>query len=261
MPDHRGGAPPPPQQYPPPPQQLQQSASGQGMQQQPQDHELQQLRQARDNAVARFHRAPRPFDTYPGARWERASTGAWVELLQGDPNQGVIWCENLDLSQRMRRDRNRRNDWQEDGTVPPELVEQRRAAAAGFNARNNYEALRRSFADSPKKNYGGLGGDSAAINWALAATAMVSAAVVAGFSYQFLQAFAENDGAGPQDFKYPYYACQFLFGLSIVTSVLLALYVIWVFFDSAYIPASWSQGTMRQVLTTLTRQCLAVYPR
>ena len=95
------------------------------------------------------------------------------------------------------------------------------------------QELRRSFADSPNKNYGGTRGDSAVINWALTATATASAGVVAGFSYTFLQAYAANDGAGPQDFKYSYYACQALLGLSILTAVLLALYVLWVFVDSA----------------------------
>lgn len=72
------------------------------------------------------------------------------------------------------------------------------------------------------------------MNWALTAAAMVSAGVVAGFSYLFLQAYAEDDGAGPQDFKLSYYSCQALFALSILTAVLLALYVLWVFVDSAY---------------------------
>ena len=73
------------------------------------------------------------------------------------------------------------------------------------------------------------------MNWALAGASAITAAVVAAFSYQFLQAYAQNDGdgAGPQNFKYAYYACQALFALSILTAVLLALYVLWVFVDSA----------------------------
>lgn len=98
-------------------------------------------------------------------------------------------------------------------------------------ARSRYQELRQSMADSPNKSYGGTRGDSAVMNWALSAAAMASAGVVAGFSYVFLQAYARTDGAGPQDFKLSYYACQALFVLSILTAALLALYVIWVFVD------------------------------
>lgn len=97
----------------------------------------------------------------------------------------------------------------------------------------DWQTLRHSFASSPGKNYGGTRGDSALINWTLAIAETVSAAVVTGYSYEFLTSYGRYNGSSSQNFTHAYYSCQFILGLSILTFILLAVYVLWVFADSA----------------------------
>lgn len=96
------------------------------------------------------------------------------------------------------------------------------------------QKLRQSFAISPNKNYGGTRGDSAALNWALAVLEIGGAVAVIVFSYRFLEAYGDFEGKSVQNFTKAYYCCQFLLGLSILTTALLTLYVLWVFADGMF---------------------------